>query len=424
METGLLSVRMRRTVLVLGAISVLGTVGALLYGQKLHGITPGMSDSYGRGPIGHRAFAETLQRLGYYVAQNRGSRFDGTESPMWFLEPKPTGRTGGFDRELSEAMEARATERLPTVLVLPKWILTPSTTETPNVLLDSVSPGLVLDAVAPEMEYVVGDSGRQVLTGVLGEFEVQVPRLQVFTRVAPYDEVLLDGPEGAVVVRNENGAIIISDPDFFHSFNLHRADHAALTLAVVERGFGSRPDTIVLDEVFHGHGMQYSLAEALGEFPNLLLVVHFLLLALALIAAGSVRFGPPRRGAKLGDGTGVAVEVSAGVLAEGQHAGAILLEYVQEVVLHTYDTLGLGTAQTLDESARALDEAAERRALSAGAVALVDEARRAFAQKRWTPELFSIAERAHAFRSMLLHSKHRKSNTSASRAVSSKANAA
>ncbi|MEM6959037.1 MAG: hypothetical protein AAF645_25375, partial [Myxococcota bacterium] len=227
METGLLSVRMRRTVLVLGAISVLGTVGALLYGQKLHGITPGMSDSYGRGPIGHRAFAETLQRLGYYVAQNRGSRFDGTESPMWFLEPKPTGRTGGFDRELSEAMEARATERLPTVLVLPKWILTPSTTETPNVLLDSVSPGLVLDAVAPEMEYVVGDSGRQVLTGVLGEFEVQVPRLQVFTRVAPYDEVLLDGPEGAVVVRNENGAIIISDPDFFHSFNLHRADHAA-----------------------------------------------------------------------------------------------------------------------------------------------------------------------------------------------------
>ncbi|HJL30756.1 MAG TPA: hypothetical protein RMI62_16880, partial [Polyangiaceae bacterium LLY-WYZ-15_(1-7)] len=64
------SPRMRRFVLVLLFLSAGAVVATLLYGARLVTPSPGEADSYGGGPLGHRAFAETMEALGWHVMQS------------------------------------------------------------------------------------------------------------------------------------------------------------------------------------------------------------------------------------------------------------------------------------------------------------------------------------------------------------------
>lgn len=393
----------RRIVIALAILSAVATVVSMLYGAKLRGMTPTAIDSYGAGPLGHRLFAETLIELDYFVAQNRGANFTGTPNPLWLLEPKVQGRAGGFDQELAPVLAERSAAGLPTVVVLPKWLLFPTRDNVPTIGRDSVGPGLIRDAALPgaELNLAIGDSTRE-LTGILGSFRVELPNLQVFTSVGNYDEVLLDAAEGAVVVRSATGLIVVSDPDIFHNYNFHRAQHADLAVAILQRGFNAASDTVVLDEVFHGHGAQFSLGEAMGEFPAVLLVVHLILVMLILFSMGTRRFGPALNVETIGHGPTEAIEVSASVLADGQGAGSIVFQYVCEVLQHAHSQLGLPPKPTLDAVAAALDESLVRRGGAAAAVQLVARSAALRYEKKNSAELWRIATAVHSFRDELL----------------------
>ncbi|MFT5357037.1 MAG: hypothetical protein ACI9KE_004267 [Polyangiales bacterium] len=393
----------RRIVIALAILSAAATVVSMLYGAKLRGMTPTAMDSYGAGPLGHRLFAETLIELDYFVAQNRGANFTGTPNPLWFLEPKAQGRAGGFDQELAPVLAERAAVGLPTIVVLPKWLLYPTRDNVPTIGQDSVGPGLIRDAALPgaQLTLIEGDSVRE-LTGILGTFVVELPNLQVFTSIGSYDEVLLDAAEGAVVVRSASGGIVVSDPDIFHNYNFHRAQHADLALAILQRGFSSTSDTLVFDEVFHGHGAQFSLGEAMGEFPAVLIVVHLVLVMLILFSMGTRRFGPALSAEPIGHGPMEAIEVSASVLADGQGAGSIVFQYVCEVLQHAHSNLGLPTKPTLDAIAASLDEALVRRGGTAAALRLYARAIELRFEKKNSAELWRIATAVHSFRDELL----------------------
>lgn len=399
----LLTTGRRRIVITLAILSAAATVVSMLYGAKLRGMTPTSIDSYGAGPLGHRLFAETLIELDYFVAQNRGSNFTGTPNPLWLLEPKLQGRAGGFDQDLGSVLQERTATGLPTVVVLPKWLLFPAQGNVPTIGRDSVGPGLVRDVALPgaQLTLAEGDSTRE-LTGILGTFDVELPNLQVFTTIGSYDEVLLDAAEGAVIVRSASGLIVVSDPDIFHNYNFHRAQHADLALAILQRGFSSTSDTLVFDEVFHGHGVQFSLGEAMGEFPAVLLVVHLILVLLLLFSMGTRRFGPTLDAEPIGHGPTEAIEVSASVLADGQGAGSIVFQYVCEVLQHAHTTLGLPTKRTLEGVALSLDEAITRRGGRAAAARLYARAIELRFSKKNSAELWRIATSVHSFRDELL----------------------
>jgi len=397
----------RRAILTLAFLSIGSVVGTMLYGSKLVPLTPTQTDSFGFGPIGHHAFSETMKRLGMNVVQSRGDRFEGPASPMLFIEPGLKSRVEGKERELSDAIVARAEAARPTIVVLPKWNLFAGAAE-PFVTADTGSVKEVLEATfSPEedsysnasvtlVEDQDGQDSRE-LYGVLGTFQVQVPKLQVITNVPPLATVLLESPYGAVIVAAADGTVVVSDPDLIHNYNFHRADHAALWWTLLA-DYGS--DTVVIDEVFHGHGKTHSLGRALGEFPAVLLVSHLLLLLLLLVILGSKRFGPALPPFAHGHGPREAIDVAAHVLADGQPIGPLVEEYVAQVLFDLHERLGLPQRGSLEARATAIDEVAEHRRQNPEAMALLKAARTL--APRSNADGWRVARAAHTYRQRLL----------------------
>ncbi len=401
----------RRAVIVVVLASAAGVIASLLYGARFAVPQAVETDSYGAGPLGHRVFAETLEALGYHVLQSRGDRFEGIQSPVLFLEPEVEARVEGRRHELHEALARRVEAGHTSVVVLPKWRFQVGlhASEPPVQRVDSERLDGVYDAVfanqgewpdaPPRLYEGVEEHGRHTLAGLLGTFEVEVPRLQTIQRIPPGAEVHLDSATGAVVLRDARGVWIVSDPDLLHSFNLHRADHALLWATFVE-ALGS--DTIVIDEVFHGHGKVLSLGDALGRFPAILLVVQALLVIVLLVLLGSRRFGPPREEVEIGAGPREAIAVSASVLADGQPIERLTYNYVVEVLQDLHRRLGLPDASTLVARADRIDEVCKHRRLPPEARRLLDDAGRLAGTTKQHAEAWKLARAAHAFRSKLL----------------------
>jgi hypothetical protein len=401
----------RRAVLVVVLASAAGVIASLLYGARFAVPQAVETDSYGAGPLGHRVFAETLEALGYHVLQSRGDRFEGIQSPVLFLEPEVEARVEGRRHELDEALARRFEAGHTSVVVMPKWRFQVGlhANEPPVQRVDAERLDQVYDAVfanqgewpdaPPRLYEGVEEHGRHTLAGLLGTFEVEVPRLQTIQRIPPGAEVHLDSATGAVVLRDARGVWIVSDPDLLHSFNLHRADHAPLWATFVET-LGS--DTIVIDEVFHGHGKVLSLGDALGRFPAILLVVQALFVIVLLVLLGSRRFGPPREEIEIGAGPREAIAVSASVLADGQPIERLTYNYVVEVLQDLHRRLGLPDASTLVARADRIDEVCKHRRLTPEARRLLDDAGRLAGTTKQHTEAWKLARAAHAFRSKLL----------------------
>ena len=396
----------RRAVLFAAFISVASVVGTLLYGSRLVPMTPMQSDSYGYGPIGHHAFAETMKRLGSNVVISRSDRFDGPTAPMLFVEPAVHARVEGKDVDLADALLERSLAGLPTVVVLPKWQLFSGAVE-PFLSLVPESADEVLDVALPSdaaaaVQRTVrvketDGQGHHELYGVLGTFTVLAPSLQVITQVPPTATVLLEAAHGAVVVVAADGTVVVSEPDLIHNYNLARADHAAMWWTLFT---DYESDTLVMDEVFHGHGKTHSLGRALGEFPAVLLVCHLLLLLLLLVVLGSRRFGPALPPFRHGHGPTEAIGVAAHVLADGQKLADLVQEYVAQVVVDLADRLGIPPRGTVEQRAEAIDAVAAHRNQPTRALELVRAARGLASGGGGKP--WQIARAAHTHRARML----------------------
>ena len=422
----------RRLLIAAAFLSVGAAIATLLYGSRLSPLRPGPTDAYGFGPLGHHAFAEMLKGMGMHVMLNRGDRFDGPTTPMIFAEPSLSARVEGKVTSLSDALRLREEATLPTLVVLPKWRLGPTNGDA----IVSVHPGAeaVLDVALPP-DYVT-DAPRTFLVeassddqrnehrlyGVLGEYTVAVPRLQVLLDPPAHSTVLLKSAFGAVVVLSPAGTLVVSEPDLMHNYNLHRADNAALWWAVLS---DYNSDTVVLDEAFHGHGKAHKLGAALGEFPAVLLVIHLLLLLLLFVLAGSKRFGPPLANfdsvqtspasyeppmpptGQVAHGPAAAIGVAAHVLADGQKLGDLAHSYVAQLLLDLSDRLQVASGAPLANRAQAIDALATHRGRERGAVALLERARALGESPRKRQQdaaVWELARDARAFRANLLDS--------------------
>lgn len=405
------SPKVRRAILLALFVSAAAALATLLYGARF--VTPqaGPTDSYGSGPLGHRAFAETMEHLGIHVLQNRGDRYDRGTAPLLLLEPGLEARVEGRLRRLSDALASRRASGLPTLVVPPKW-----TFEVGLVADGAASPvddgaiKSVLAAALPTGELLSiarheDTEGHHRLEGLLGDFTVEAPELQVLPTPPASATVLLESELGAVVLAAADGTVIVSDPDLVHNYNFHRADHAALWLALIDR---MQADTLVIDETFHGHGNVLSLKEALGQFPAILLVAHGLMLLLLVFAMGGRRFGPPLGEPRRAHGPQEAIAVAASVLADGQPIGLLAYHYVLETFEDLRRRLDLAAAPSPDTLAERLDALAHERHLPPGAAKLLRRARALDPRgRRVHHEAWAIARSAHQLRERMLQSPHR-----------------
>lgn len=396
---------MRRFVLGVLFLSCAGVVFGLFWGARFALPQAGEADSLGGGPIGHRAFAETLERAGMNVLQMRSDRYDTATAPMLFIEPQSEARVEGRLHRLQDVLVERSVAGGRSLVVLPKW-----TFQVGMVMDGAVRPvgteriGKVIAAVdyagagQPARVSMQQGQSNDVLEGILGSFSIDVPQLQTFEAPPVASTVLLESARGAVVVELANGVIVVSEPDLIHSFNFHRAEHAALWFTLVQRLGG---DTIVIDETFHGHGKVLSLKDALGRFPAVMIVIHVLAVLMLVVMLGSKRFGPPEEARGYGAGPQEAISVAASVLADGQTIGRLTYNYVVEVLQDLHRQLGLPDAPTIGARAARIDAAAEQRRVPPVARKLLDEAT-AIQDSKQNAEAWKIARAAYGFRSRLL----------------------
>jgi len=398
--------RIRRGVLVVVLLSSVAGLATMLYGARLTPIQAQPRDSYGAGPLGHRAFAEILEALDMHVLQSRGDRYDGPSAPLFFTEPATEARVRGHLRKLEDAVALRAEADQVTIVVLPKWDIAPGGALRPTATAENLEAVEdILFAALPEdtlsgTELVAMDTrddGYHELGGLLGEYVVELPRLQTITAVPEGATVLLDGAHGAVVLQH-GSTYVVSDPDLLHNYNVHRAEHAALWVALFER---IDTDTVVFDETFHGHGETYSLKRALGQFPPVLIVAHALLLVFLVVMAGMRRFGPASAAPPAEHGPREGIEVAASVLANGQQLGRLAGRYVASTLEDLHRRLGLPDASSLDARVARIDALAEQRGLPE------DTAKRLLAKARQlsatnSGEVWAIARAAHRFRDQML----------------------
>jgi hypothetical protein len=262
---------------------------------------------------------------------------------------------------------------------------------------EQTSPSVTRAGSRPEPSAVRVD-------GALGSYEIFGPWLQWLAIGESNSEPVLAERDDALVVRalahGPGKVLIVADPDILHSFNVQRGDHADLWLRLIRDYLAS--DTVVVDEVFHGHGELPSLAAALGRFPTVLLPLHALLLALLVVAAGLRRFGPPRAlPHAFGRGPSEAIAAGASVLIAGLSSAELAQSYVARVL----EDLGLrlGISEPGDTAlAMRIDALAARRGCRPRAAFLNEWAQKLRSGRAGVRESLRLARAAWIFRRQLL----------------------
>lgn len=391
----------RRLVWIVAGVSAIGTVIAILFGARVAEPTPTERDSFTHGPVGHRAFVETLEALDVHVVREQRGPFGDVRAPMLFVEPGLEATVGDERLALDDAIAAQVAGQRETIVVLPKWRWAPGL---PGRAVPDDAAADVLAAVLPGATLAYDGAPTDELRerearGTLGHYQVTVPWPQLI--VSSTAEVLLSTAHGAVAVRRADGVIVVSDPDLLHSWNLHRGDHALFWSDLITHHLST--DTVAIDEVFHGHFARPSLGAALAAWPTVTITAQVLLLALLVVLLGSARFGPIRARSALGRGPAESIAVSAHVLGEGRPIGALTDAYVRAQIADMAERLGLPPGKTPAEQARHVDAVAKRRGETPDAERLLAAATSAAASEgARATESMALARRAHALRERLL----------------------
>ena len=393
--------RMRRVVVAIGVMSLVATIGALVFGKKLAPPPNQPRDSYGHGALSHRAFLETLWALGFHAQRWTRPTHESVSAPLFVIEPNSAlVIIDGREHDLAGLIRARITADRPTIVVLPKWepgmmgLVEPVDWWRVEPLL-SLIPGTPLSLDRGELT-----DARETITarderGAEHRLDLRWPQ-----RIVGGVPVLSD-EHGAFVVRDPKSLVyVVAEPDLLHSFNVQRADHMAFWSSFLRDDLHT--DTVVIDEVFHGDVQTRSLAELFAGWPGALALIHAGLIVVVILAMGRRRFGPPQPMADaMGRGPREVIDVAASVLANGTRVGTLATRYVEGAVTDLHRRLGLTEGKSIEQRAEQVDAAAQRRRIVPRARELLAKAR-ALEGTRRAGDALAIAREAAYFRAKMV----------------------
>lgn len=405
--------RTRSIVVAIALISLVATIGSMVFGRRLAPPPAQPRDSYGHGPLGHRAFLETLRALGIHAERWTLPTHEPVSAPLWVIEPNSDVMViEGHDHSLEELVRTRYEAERITILVLPKWELgllgtvseVPGYDVYPVVRAASCIRELRIDR--PPLTDTRDTIQARDEDGLEWELSLRWPQ-----RLIGGIPVLSD-EHGAFVVRDPKSLVfVVSDPDLLHSSNVQRADHMAFWHAFVRDRLDA--DTVVIDEVFHGAVETRSLAELFAEWPGVLALFHAGLIVAVILAMGRRRFGPPQPVPEaLGRGPREVIEVAASVLANGSRVGTLASRYVEGLVGELHRRLGLREGKSIEQRAEQVDAAAAGRRLEPKARELLARAH-ALEGTRRAGEAIAIAREAAHFRGKMIGARSRSASVAA-----------
>lgn len=407
---------------------VLFAVIMALYGAKPYDTSATLSHSYSSHVLGHRAWVEFLQQSQIHVLRvHSPQQLVSVGSPLFFLEPLLQPPKQHTIQALSSVLLQRLQKGRHSIVVLPKWQRTktghsPSTyqlrharsvqTDMAKMLPASLSIPLVSQhsivrkTPSPSSQNPAWFE-QQVTWNGIQTTRVQLKMLdtQTFSIQDSSWRIWLGNRQQAWMISHvspQGGTLfLISDPDLIHNFNIHRADHAAVSWAFIRDIL--KTDTILVDEVFHHQIKQFSLTEELGRFPRSLLIFHALALWILMAWAGIIRFGKPiSLEQQRHHGPQEIIQITSWVIVCGSKPSRLAGRYVQKVLDDLADRLGLGHLHS-PQKFEQIDEIASRRSIRPEAVELFQRASSLQQHPGSVLEAIRMAQRAWFFRHQLIH---------------------
>jgi len=310
----------------IGGASFLVAMVLIAFGEELLPTSTVEANAYSESAIGHKAFVETLQRLGIPVLTSRGdSAMKAGPSDLLIVAEPPMEM-----KEDAYLLDLLAADRV--LFVLPKWRAAADPAKprwagqvarvslsAVNEILGIVAPGRSVRAEPYRIDWKPGGSGREA---TLAE-----PQLVVSDGLMP----IIDSNLGQLLgeVEDSNGRIwVLSDPDLISNRGLRQGDNAVIAVGIIQ-ALLPEGGTVIVDEVIHGFRRDPSVWRALFEFPIILVTINALAAAAILIWAATGRFGspvpvePPLKAGKT-----TLIGNAAGLLRFGGHAAEILGRYL------------------------------------------------------------------------------------------------
>jgi len=329
------------------AVSLVGTLIALVLGPELFdtpGVGPGRT---GRSAIGHRAFFDLLASLEIEVETSRADSWHkaGDGSLLIFAEPEaPSEDADGQER--SSGVDF--TEQIPyerVLIVLPKRRAHPHPenpafaghvsilpVEVPLRVLRALDPFLAeeepWEVVRPERSAISWEGSELSGTPDLDEPQlIRHPRLETWLGGS-------GGARGTLIGRirgEETEFIIVSDPDLIanHGLARGRGANAQLAVELIEKLLEG-PRRVIVDETCHGAGLEGGFWREALRFPLALVLIHGALVAAVVLWSSFGRFGTPEPEA-VGYEAGSLrlVRSTADLLRSGGHGSEALRRYLR-----------------------------------------------------------------------------------------------
>jgi hypothetical protein len=355
-------------------------LGAFLAGTYLQVFDDGSGEpwttganSFSRSAIGHRAFVETLRKLGIPVEISRFRTLDkvGNHDLLLLIEP---------DAKAGEEVLSGLGDVPHALLVLPKWegrtdfnkptwidrmdLLPPADVDR---VLRAVLPGAGIERQGGELEH---DASRYH-----GKLVIQDPQYVDIPNDLESGSLLVtrDGTLLSELQKDGNSLWILSDPDILSNAGLDDADNGVIAVSMIESMLPSG-GTVIIDETSHGFEQRPNLLREMLHPPFIAVGIGFIALLIVLAWAGITRFGAPRP-ETIGFPAGklTLVRNAAQLLRLGTTASNLLLNYRRLVLADAIAELH-GPAG-LDELAQAawLDRAAAHRGLTIRLKPMLDE---------------------------------------------------
>jgi hypothetical protein len=355
-------------------------LGAFLAGTYLQVFDDGSGEpwttdanSFSRSAIGHRAFVETLRKLGIPVEVSRFRTLDriGDNNLLLLIEP---------DAKAGNEILSQLRDVPHALLVLPKWegrtdfnkptwidrmdLLPPADVDR---VLRAVLPGAGIERQSGELDH---DASRYH-----GKLVIQDPQYVDIPNDLESGSLLVtrDGTLLSELRKDGNRLWILSDPDILSNAGLDDADNGVIAVSMIESMLPSG-GTVVIDETAHGFEQRPNLLRELLHPPFIAVGIAGIAALLVLVWAGISRFGAPRpETVGLAAGKLTLVRNAAQLLRLGTTASNLTLSYRRMVLADAIAELH--GPPGLDEHAQAawLDRAAAHRGLTIRIKPLLDE---------------------------------------------------
>ncbi len=366
-----------RTVLILiavGGCAIAGIVYLSLYGRDFGEPNTVEPSVYSRSSIGHKAFLETLRRLGVPVQVSRFNSAQKTGDSGLLIVAEPT------DDEENDDLLHRLDDLPEVLFVLPKW---QAAADPGNPRWASAIGLLPEENVLALYEKVVSKAklrryeGLDTLSG--GSFGGEI-RLNDGQYIEDDDlKTLIPGRRGALLGEYARGGTrlwVLSDPDLISNQGIDEGENAGIALAIV-KALERRDGPVVIDETVHGFGERPELLHRIFQLPYVVVTITGLLALVLVVWAGSLRFGAPRLSEPvLAAGKGSLIRNAGDLLSLGQATGMVAMSYLRLSVGEAMR--GLRGPGGLDEAAQAawLDAQARRRGIARRLAPLREDALR------------------------------------------------